>query len=66
MPTAAMVPNQMPNRTRPKLNTNSIQLASVSRLGVSTNRNGRNVLQPTTHAIQPVVQPWVRAILAAA
>ena len=39
----------------------------ISRLGSSTNRNGmKNVLQPTTTAVQPVVQPDTRAILAAA
>ena len=40
---------------------------SISRLGVSTNRNGSTkVLQPTRQATQPVVQPSVRAMLAAA
>ena len=39
----------------------------MSMLGSVTNRNGmKNVLQPTTTAVQPVVQPETRAILAAA
>jgi hypothetical protein len=62
-----MVPSQMPKSTRLKLSMISIQVLSISRLGVSTNKNGRRkVLQPTTQAIQPVVQPSVRAMLAAA
>src|SRR5262245_14630113 len=66
-PTAAIVPSQMPNVTREKLRTISVQLPSISKLGVRTNRKGRmKVDQPTTQAIQPVVQPSVRAILAAA
>src|SRR6185312_11534790 len=57
----------MPKVTREKLSTISVQLPSIRRLGVSTNRNGsRKVLQPTTQASQPVVQPSVRAIFAAA
>ena len=39
----------------------------ISMLGSITNRNGmKNVLQPTITAVQPVVQPDTRAILAAA
>ncbi len=43
------------------------QVSFISMLGSVTNRNGmKNVLQPTIAAVQPVVQPDTRAILAAA
>ena len=43
------------------------QVSFISMLGSITNRNGmKNVLQPTITAIQPVVQPDTRAMLAAA
>src|SRR4029079_15798942 len=62
-----MVPSQMPNVRRLKLRMIAVQEPSISSDGVSTNRNGRrNVLQPTTQATQPVVQPSVRALFAAA
>src|SRR5215510_8046497 len=66
-PTTAAVPTNKPRSTRAKLSTTAGAGPSIIRLGVSTNRNGRTkVLQPTAQAIQPVVQPSVRAILAAA
>jgi len=52
-PTAAMVPSQMPNVTRLKFSTISIQLPSISSDGVSTNRNGSTFLLPFLFVLTP-------------
>ena len=61
------VPTKMPSMLRAKFHAIEPAVSFISMLGSVTNRNGmKNVLQPTTTAVQPVVQPDTRAILAAA